>query len=129
MQASGHRFDPDRLHHRADDEARSIAAAHVGQRLTTRLGRGGDTLTIFPGMKRNGSPQQCGDRGRETPRFDIVNGFLKSMPWRYGFETTRIASAVREALRCRADRDGGSRRSRHIITTRMPMGFAPDSIR
>lgn len=32
-----------------------------------------------------------------TAFFDIVNGFLKSMPWRYGFGTTRIAQAVREA--------------------------------
>ena len=33
--------------------------------------------------------------GSETLLFDIVNGFLKSMPWRYGFGTTRIAKAVR----------------------------------
>jgi hypothetical protein len=31
-----------------------------------------------------------------TAFFDIVNGFLKSMPWRYGFGTTRIAKAVRD---------------------------------
>ena len=38
-----------------------------------------------------------------TAFFDIVNGFLKSMPWRYGFETMRIAQAVRQGLRPAAD--------------------------
>ena len=38
-----------------------------------------------------------------TAFFDSVNGFLKSMPWRYGFGTTRIAQAVREKLRLQAD--------------------------
>ena len=33
MQASGHRFDPDRLHHRAADETRKRKlAAHAGKR-------------------------------------------------------------------------------------------------
>ena len=55
MQASGHRFDPDRLHQ------------------------------VFPEMKRNEIRSLAAVR-TVTVHFDIVNGFLKSMPWRYGFE-------------------------------------------
>ena len=80
MQASGHRFDPDRLHHLHNLE-----------------------------MKRNGSPHESVVIGSRRPVFDIVNGFFKIDAVRCSILETRIASAVREALRRNAIWMSGSR--------------------
>ena len=73
LQASGHRFDPDRLHHLHNLE-----------------------------MKRNGSPCESAVIGSRRPVFDIVNGFFKIDAVRCSILGTRIASAVRKALLCKA---------------------------
>ena len=62
LQASGHRFDPDRLHHCSKDEDKRFRAASFVLRA---------------------------DWGK-CPRFDIVNGFLKSMPWQYRVQATEF---------------------------------------
>lgn len=62
MQASGHRFDPDRLHHLHNLE-----------------------------MKRNGSPCESTVIGSRRPVFDIVNGFFKIDAVRCSILGTRIA--------------------------------------
>ena len=56
LQASGHRFDPDRLHH---------APSGTNLAMKTRDPRAQPAVRTV------------------TVHFDIVNGFLKSMPWRY----------------------------------------------
>jgi len=88
-----------------------MAAAHIDEQQRS---------ANFPGMKRNGSPHESAvmlDARRIL--FDIVNGFLKSMPWRYGFETMRIARAVRGTLRRVAIWRRGSRRSIDISTNNL----------
>ena len=60
-------------------------------------------------MKRNGSPCESTVIGSRRPVFDIVNGFFKIDAVRCSILETRIASAVRRALLCKAIWTSGSR--------------------
>ena len=65
MQASGHRFDPDRLHHAFSDAKRACDASIYLEMKRTEI------LVVDTGWDGVRAP---------LPIFDIVNGFFKSMP-------------------------------------------------
>ena len=104
MQASGHRFDPDRLHQVADEEMKQRKLLHTSSRpasatkratrrsLAATDGLASETpLTNIQMMKRNGSPCESTVIGSRRPVFDIVNGFFKIDAVRCSILETRIA--------------------------------------
>ena len=83
MQASGHRFDPDKLHHFV--QVRRISGEYRSDGSSQR----------FPGMKSSGLPDLSGDMARNACLFDIVNGFFNRCRGDMGLVFVRLPRGER----------------------------------
>ena len=118
MQASGHRFDPDRLHHRTIHHRTGVETSRQACLPAARCER----MALFEQVSSfdEDTSSASADIWRCTHLlFDIVNGFLKSMPRRYGFEDGETADG---GLR------GGFRAGGWIDDGRIAMGLHLDII-